>query len=216
MADPSNDTARLAALDEPVRKALFEYVRRHEGPTSRNEAGDAVGISRSLAAYHLDRLVEAGLLRASYGRPDGRTGPGAGRPAKLYEPAEGELAITVPPRDYEFAASLLADAADREKPLVEVARDSGRGLGRAAAPAPGKQGLERALAERGYEPFDEDGVTRMRNCPFHRLAVDHRDLVCGMNLSFLEGFLEGLDRPDLEGSLEPMPGRCCVAIRERR
>ena len=76
--------------------------------------------------------------------------------------------------------------------------------------------LEEALAARGYEPFeDEPGVIRLRNCPFHRLAQQHRDVVCRMNQAYLEGLLEGLGRTDVTAGLEPEAGRCCVAIRAR-
>ena len=206
--------ARLAVLDEPVRRRLYDHVRGSPEPVSREDAAEAVGISRSLAAYHLDKLVEQNLLTTAYRRPEGRSGPGAGRPAKLYV-AQGEVSVSVPPRDYELAAGLLAEAAETSDEartaLDAVATRAGRRLGEEQ-----KGSLEEALAIRGYEPFeDEAGVIRLRNCPFHRLAEQHRDVVCGMNQSYLQGLLEGLDRSDVTASLEPEPGRCCVAIRAR-
>jgi predicted ArsR family transcriptional regulator len=209
-----DELARLAALDEPIRRRLFAYVRSSSEPVSREDAAEAVGISRSLAAYHLDKLAEQDLLTASYRRPEGRTGPGAGRPAKLYV-AQGEVAVSVPPRDYELAADLLAEAAETSDEaraaLDAVAARAGRRIGE------GQEGsLDDALATRGYEPYeDEAGVIRLRNCPFHRLAEQHRDVVCGMNQAYLDGLLEGLGRTDVRASLEPEPGRCCVAIRAR-
>jgi predicted ArsR family transcriptional regulator len=208
----SDELTRLAALDEPVRRQLFAYVRGSSEPVSREEAAGAVGISRSLAAYHLDKLVEQDLLSTSYRRPEGRSGPGAGRPAKLYV-AQGEVSVSVPPREYELAAGLLAEAAETSDEartaLDAVAARAGRRLGEEQ-----KGSLEEALAARGYEPFeDEAGVIRLRNCPFHRLAEQHRDVVCGMNRSYLQGLLDGMDRRDVTASLEPEPGRCCVAIR---
>ncbi|MGH2713228.1 MAG: helix-turn-helix transcriptional regulator [Thermoleophilaceae bacterium] len=215
----SQELARLATLGEPVRRRLYDYVRGSSDPVSREEAAEAVGISRSLAAYHLDRLAEHALLAISYRRPEGRSGPGAGRPAKLYT-AQGEVSVSVPPRDYELAADLLAEAAEESgearAALHTVAARAGRRLGEGLGEGR-KDSLEDALAARGYEPFeDEAGVIRLGNCPFHRLAVDHRDVVCGMNLAYLQGLLEGLDRGDVTGGLEPEPGRCCVAIRARR
>jgi predicted ArsR family transcriptional regulator len=209
-------SSALSALDEPIRRRLFDYVRQAPEPVGREEAATAVGIGRSLAAYHLDKLVEHGLLTTGYARPEGRSGPGAGRPAKLYSPAETEVSVSVPPRDYEFAARLLAEAAEAEPSaaaaLHAVAARTGHDLGEESR----ESSLSESLAERGYEPYeDEAGVIRLRNCPFHRLAAEHRDLVCGMNQAYLEGFLEGLDRDDLTADLEPAPGRCCVAIRPR-
>jgi predicted ArsR family transcriptional regulator len=208
----SDELTRLAALDEPIRRQLFAYVRGSSEPVSREEAADAVGISRSLAAYHLDKLVDQDLLITSYRRPEGRSGPGAGRPAKLYV-AQGEVSVSVPPREYELAAGLLAEAAETSDEartaLDAVAARAGRRLGEEQ-----NGSLEETLATGGYEPFeDEAGVIRLRNCPFHRLAEQHRDVVCGMNRSYLQGLLDGMDRRDVTASLEPEPGRCCVAIR---
>src|SRR5918999_527146 len=205
----SYELARLATLDDPVRRRLFDYVPGSPEPVGREDAAEAVGISRSLAAYHLDKLAEQELLIVSYRRPEGRGGPGAGRPAKLYA-AQGELSVSVPPRDYELAADLLAEAAETSgearAALATVAARAGQRLGEE-----GKGSLQDVLATRGYEPFeDEEGVIRLRNCPFHRVAQQHRDVVCGMNQSYLEGVLKGLDRTDVAASLEPEPGRCCV------
>jgi predicted ArsR family transcriptional regulator len=210
---------RLASLDEPVRRRLFDHVRRSPTPVGREEAAEAVGIGRSLAAYHLDKLAEEGLLVTTYRRPEGRGGPGAGRPAKLYAASESEVSVSVPARDYEFAAQLFAEAAEADPSgearggLEAVAARTGRRLGEGLRGA----ALLDALAMRGYEPFeDEPGVIRLANCPFHRLAADHRDLVCGMNQAYLEGLLDGMQREDLTAYLEPEPGRCCVLIRHQR
>ncbi len=181
-------------------------------PVGREEAAEAVGISRSLAAYHLDKLVDQELLTAGYRRPEGRSGPGAGRPAKLYA-AQGEMSVSVPPRDYELAADLLAEAAETsDEARMAVHAVAGRAGRRVGEHAEGS--LREVLAARGYEPFEEEaGVIRLGNCPFHRLAVQHRDVVCGMNLAYLEGLLEGLGSEHVTASLEPQAGRCCVALR---
>src|SRR5436190_14959121 len=213
-----DDIGRLAALDDPLRRRLHGFVRSKGRPVGRDEAAKKLRIGRSLAAYHLDKLADEGLLEVSYARPEGRTGPGAGRPAKLYAPATGEVAVTVPARDYELAAGLFADAAEADGSgrvagaVRETARARGRELGESRRGA----ALGKALGERGYEPFeDEEGTLRLRNCPFDRLATEHRDLVCGMNHALLEGLLDGLERDDLVAELEPRPGCCCVAIRAR-
>jgi predicted ArsR family transcriptional regulator len=213
---PDTDIARLATLEDPLRRRLYDLVARSSEPVGREQAAAAAGIGRTLAAYHLDKLVEHGLLTASYRRPEGRAGPGAGRPAKLYARADTEIAVSMPPREYELAAGLLAEAAEQDatgaasERLQEVAERAGRAAG---AALPRSRSIEAALHERGYEPFrDEDGVLRARNCPFHRLAAEHRHLVCGMNVAFVTGLLEGLDRPGPEVRLDPQPGRCCVTV----
>src|ERR671917_43859 len=86
--------AALAALNDPARRAVFDLVARAATAVSRDAAADALGVSRRVAAFHLDRLAEQGLLVVEYRRPPGRTGPGAGRPAKLYRRIEGEVAVS--------------------------------------------------------------------------------------------------------------------------
>jgi predicted ArsR family transcriptional regulator len=210
------DLASVSSLDDPVRRRLYEVVRERAEPVGRDEAAAAAGVGRALAVYHLDKLVEAGLLTASYQRPPGRSGPGAGRPAKLYMRSDREFAVTVPPREYELAARLLVQAveADPSGRSRVVLLEAARRLGAELAGAAGAAGdLEGALAGHGYEPSrGGDGVIRLRNCPFHQLAEQHRDVVCGMNLGLIEGILAGLGADGLRPVLDPQPGHCCVAI----
>ena len=218
------DLASLSSLDDPLRRRLYEVVTSQPGPVSRDEAASAAGIGRALAVYHLDKLVESGLLTASYQRPPGRSGPGAGRPAKMYARSDREFAVTVPPREYELAARLLvqaveADPSDRSRTaLAGAARRLGTELGSAFRPAAGEgyaagRDVKGVLAQQGYEPCGgADGVIRLRNCPFHQLAEQHRELVCGMNLALVEGLVEGLGADGWHPALDPRPGQCCVAI----
>jgi predicted ArsR family transcriptional regulator len=243
------DLASLSSLDDPLRRRLYEVVTSQPGPVSRDEAASAAGIGRALAVYHLDKLVESGLLTASYQRPPGRSGPGAGRPAKMYARSDREFAVTVPPREYELAARLLvqaveADPSDRSRTaLAEAARRLGTELGSAFRPSPaerdaggrdaagpeaggrdaagpeaagpeaGERDVKGVLTRQGYEPCGgADGVIRLRNCPFHQLAEQHRELVCGMNLALVEGLVEGLGADGWHPALDPRPGQCCVAI----
>jgi predicted ArsR family transcriptional regulator len=213
------DLASLSSLDDPLRRRLYEVVTSHPGPVSRDEAASEAGIGRALAVYHLDKLVESGLLTASYQRPPGRRGPGAGRPAKVYARSDREFAVTVPPREYELAARLLvqaveADPSDRSRAvLAEAARRLGTELGSAFRPSPADRDVKGVLTQQGYEPCGgADGVIRLRNCPFHQLTEQHREVVCGMNLALVEGLVEGLGAGGLRPVLDPQPGHCCVAI----
>lgn len=221
---PEEDLAGLASLGDPLRRALYRYVASRGVPVGREEAAEAAEIGRSLAAYHLDRLIEEGLLDVSFERLGGRTGPGAGRPAKLYARSARQLELSLPPRAYELAARLLARAveADRSGAARDRLGDEARQLGRELAAevirrrAPGaddRTALRQVLAERGYEPVeDELGALRLRNCPFDHLAAAHRELVCGMNLSLLDGVAEGLPEAAVRPGLDPRPGWCCVAF----
>ena len=211
------DLSSVSSLDDPVRRRLYEVVRERTEPVGRDEAAAAAGVGRALAVYHLDKLVEAGLLTAFYQRPPGRSGPGAGRPAKLYTRSDREFAVTVPPREYELAARLLAQAVESDPSgqsraaLLDAARRLGAELG-SRFPR-GDEGVEGALAGHGYEPRrGDDGVIRLRNCPFHQLAEQYRDVTCGMNLGLIQGILAGLGADGLRPVLDPQPGHCCVAI----
>jgi predicted ArsR family transcriptional regulator len=223
--------AGVSALADPVRRSLFRYVCGRPASVSRDEAARAVGIQRPLAAHHLDRLVAAGLLDVEYRRLTGRDGPGAGRPAKLYRRSARELAVTIPPRRYDLAGRLLAEAvteaaagnAPVEATLADVARRTGRTfadeVATAAGTRPSRASLRRAvvavLTSQGYEPHTDDreqGIV-LTNCPFHALATDFRNLVCGMNLRVVEELVDGVgSRVGLEARLDPAPGRCCVTL----
>jgi predicted ArsR family transcriptional regulator len=220
--------APLAALAEPARRRLYDFVVRQAEPVSRDQAAAGVGVPRHVAKFHLDRLVAGGLLDVEYRRPPGRGGPGAGRPAKLYRRSERTLEVSVPPRRYELVGRLLAEAvtetersgAPLAEAVTEAARTAGLDIGRAARQEAGPgasraavlaAGLE-SLAAKGFEPsVDATGVA-LHNCPFDVLARDYTDLVCGLNLSFMQGLVAGLDRPDLTARLEPRPGMCCVRL----
>jgi len=211
------DLASLSSLDDPVRRRLYEVVAERTEPVGRDEAAAAAGVGRALAAYHLDKLVEAGLLTAFYQRPPGRSGPGAGRPAKLYSRSDREFAVTVPPREYELAARLLVQAVESDPSGQSRAtlRDASRRLGvELSCRFPrGNASLEAALARHGYEPRrGDDGVIRLRNCPFHQLAKHHKDVVCGMSLGLIEGIVAGLGAECVRPVLDPRPGHCCVTI----
>jgi predicted ArsR family transcriptional regulator len=223
------DLASLSTLDDPVRRRLYEVVTRQPGPVGRDEAAATAGVGRALAVYHLDKLVESGLLAATYQRPPGRSGPGAGRPAKLYTRADREFAVTVPPRSYELAARLLVQAVEADTSgqsraaLGQAARRLGAELGRGGQAEEANRGearddahggdVEGALTRQGYEPCrGGDGVIRLRNCPFHQLAERHREVVCGMNLTLIKGLVEGLGVDDWHPVLDPRPGYCCVAL----
>lgn len=224
--------AGVAALDQPLRRQLYDLVGRADGWLGRDEAADALDVPRSVAAFHLDKLVDAGLLEVRYERPQGRVGPGAGRPAKKYRRARTEVSVSLPERHYELAGALLADAVRAssetgcpvDEALRDAARSAGAEIGAAVRPdlpkqASGKK-LRRAametLRELGYEPREVKDQILLANCPFHALAERHRALVCGMNLDLIGGLTAGMAVEDrLMPRLEPAPEMCCVRITSR-
>lgn len=205
---------RLCSLDDTTRRRLYDHVARQGEPVSRDDAAEALNLDRSTVAYHLDKLVEQGLLTASFARPEGVGGPGAGRPAKHYARVDKEFGLSIPPRDYRLAAELLARAVEMDgdgavrDALDRAAAEFGRELSDAADET---EGLVAYLERQGFEPFEDGDTIRLRNCPFHRLAREHTELICGMNLSMLSGALTSLDA-GYEARLDPAPDRCCVAF----
>ncbi|GAA0271107.1 helix-turn-helix domain-containing protein [Actinomadura nitritigenes] len=216
------DIEAVALLQDPVRRRLYEFVVGRGREVGRNEAAEAAGVGRTLAAFHLDKLVDGGLLEAGSRRLSGRSGPGAGRPAKVYRRSAVERGVSLPARDYGTVAGLLAEAAERaglDREVREAARREGAALA-AGVPCGDLDALAKVLEERGYEPVLEDAenaedaeggggvVLRMRNCPFHAVAERFPPLVCGMNLALLEGLVEGSE--GVRVRMDARPGWCCV------
>ena len=222
------DVAGLASLAEPTRRALYLYVRDQGTAVSRDEAAAGVGVPRHQAKFHLDRLVDDGLLEVEFARRTGRQGPGAGRPAKLYRRGSRELAVTLPERRYELAGQLMAraisEAQGEELPVAETlrraARERGRSLaamvqrraGNSPSPAALLAAARGVLDDEGYETHSDPAGLTLANCPFRALAAEHTPLVCGMNLAIMEGLLERLGRLRYAAVLDPAEGRCCVRL----
>jgi predicted ArsR family transcriptional regulator len=211
--------AALEALAEPRRRAVFAFAAAQDHAVTRDDVAAAVGMNRALAAHHLDRLVDAGLLVVTFSRPPGHGGPGAGRPAKRYSPARAETAVSVPPRRYDIAARIFARALTGGS-VTSVAAEEGDAMGRAHAT--GRRlgidaTLDRAtglLDQLGYAPERTRGQVRLRNCPFHGVLDVAPELMCGVNHAYLTGLLEGLGgSPRVTAVLDPQPGsECCVRL----
>jgi len=225
-ADASADVSAVASLEEPTRRRIYDHVGAQAAPVSRDDVAAALDVPRRTAAFHLDRLAELGLLAVSYGRRTGRTGPGAGRPAKLYQRSTRDVAVSLPPRDYDLAGRLLAGAMAQaqqtgERPrevLDRQARDLGRAMARERSGGPADRGatsvLMGLLEDHGFEPRSAAGEIVLHNCPFHALAQEQAELVCGMNLHLLVGVLEGLGTTGLQARLEPGHSGCCVRLEQ--
>src|SRR5262245_12644818 len=222
--------AAVGVLEDELRRQLYLIVRRAGQALSRDEVAGQAGISRRLAAFHLDKLTERGLLRAHYARPPGRRGPGAGRSAKYYEPSDLEVDVSIPERRYDLAGRLLIGAITSESPdepasaaAVRVAREAGAGVGGRVRQKKRLRhpGAERALTTaagvleaHGFEPYrpGPDSVA-LRNCPFRELAQEAPEIMCHMNQAFVEGLLRGLGNNTVRAVQESAPGDCCVTLR---
>lgn len=219
--------AAVAVLDDPTRRTIYRYVTRQSAPVSREQTAAALGVPHHVARFNLDRLEAAGLVEAHYERPEGRGGPGGGRPTKLYRPADTEFAVTLPERRYELAGLVLsrsiASASESGRgvsdTLVSAARDFGKAAGRAAVLARGRlcrreamQLAVEVLDSYGFEPAAiRDGYV-LRNCPFLLLAREEPEVVCRMNLALVGALLEELGAGASNAQLDPGEGRCCVTV----
>jgi predicted ArsR family transcriptional regulator len=221
-ARPAEPLEALALLEDPQRAALYRFIAAQDTEISREDAAKAVGLKLTTAAFHLDKLAHAGLLRVTFRRLGERKGRGGGRPTKLYGRATSEVSASVPPRAYQTVARLLADTVQRagaDDLLCETARKFGTKTGRAlrADAAQDIKGdvrslLEQALARQGFEPRADGAALRLSNCPFHLLAEDFMPTVCSMNLALLEGLLSGLEAGAYRARQEFVPGHCCVVV----
>jgi len=231
----SEQIAGIGALAEPARQALYRYVVAQADAVGREEAARATGVALHSAKFHLDKLVEEGLLDVEFRRLSGRQGPGAGRPAKLYLRSDRELAVSLPERHYELAGEVMASAMDDalrdQTPLPVAIRTAAQAHGRSTAES-AKSGKPRsrggvstrsrvaaelrrtakALEPLGYEPRIDQQEVCLANCPFDKLAAQHTALICGMNLDFIDGVVEGLDCRNVTPTLAPHEGYCCVRV----
>jgi predicted ArsR family transcriptional regulator len=219
----------LSLLADPVRRTIYSHVARSPEALSRDAVAAAAGVNRALAAFHLERLLEAGLLIAEYRRLSGRTGPGAGRPSKLYRRSNVEVDLAIPPRRYrDLAARLAAALADEDPSSAPVARlrerayQDGAAVGSAARDKIRGRKTTRNLLKAASETLTEagfagnveaDGRLCMSNCPFDAVARVERALVCGeLNRSFMTGVAAALDPDHVEAVFEPAEERCCMVL----
>ena len=219
------DLTAVALLAEPTRQRLYLYVRERGAPVGREEAARHAGIKPRLAAFHLDRMADAGLLEVEYRRLSGRVGPGAGRPAKIYSLSPRSFSVDIPQTRYALAASMMAAALSADSPgadgaesLRDVATAVGESLGdeirrQTRTKGARQEAVRSKLKQLGYEPqVQESGEWTMRNCIFSELSMSHRELVCPMNAAFVTGLLDGARLPSLHVERRKAPPGCCVRL----
>jgi predicted ArsR family transcriptional regulator len=224
--DSAEELAAISLLVDPVRWRLYDHVRSSRRAVGRDEAARAADISRNLASFHLDRMAEAGLLEVEYRRLSGRTGRGAGRPAKLYQVAARHFAVSLPATRYSLAGRILATAIEERRADEDGAAAVRRVAGRIGGEVGGElrqvaAGADAPLAvaewatrQLGYEPEHHGDRIELRNCPFDELADSHLELICQMNRALIAGLLPPLGADEI--SAEPVQRRagvsCCVQL----
>jgi len=215
--DLNETIVRLCLLDDPARWAAYLAVRSAGRPLTRAEVADEAGVSVRLAAFHLEKLLSEGFLEATYERDESSVG--VGHPAKRYRPTGLELEVSIPPRRYDLAAEILAEALEADSPgsplesLADVAAEYGRQVGRRARARNGGSRLLTALRVVGYEPALSGDDVVLRNCPFRHVAQARPEIICRqMNLAFVAGVLAGTKSRSLHAVASPSTGRCCVLV----
>ena len=219
-----DELAAVALLAEPIRARLYNYVRDRHEPVGRDEAAHHAGISVKLAAFHLDRMAQAGLFEVDYRRLTGRDGPGAGRPAKIYSVSTRRFAISIPPTGYALAASIMATALACDHPeddatttVAQVAFDLGQRLGEEIrdqfrTKRARRAAVERNLEQLGFEPQQRSCELVLCNCIFAELAESHREMVCSMNSALIGGLLAGAQLSTLHVEAGTTDETCCVRV----
>ncbi|MDF2573438.1 MAG: transcriptional regulator [Agromyces sp.] len=207
----------VSALADPLRRRVYDAVARSAEPLGHDAVAAALDVPRSTAAFHLNRLAAEGLLDVEFRRLGERTGPGQGRPAKVYRRTETDLAVELPRRLYELAGRIMARAiavaADDEVPVMDSLRAAATSTGARIAEA--SASLPDALDHLGMEPIADGADVVLGTCPFHMLAEENPGIVCTLNQSLLCGVAEAVgDDPD-RVRLDPGAGRCCIRIAPR-
>lgn len=194
-------------LSDERRRSIYLHVKQSPGPVTVNEVADTFAIHRNAAKFHLDKLLDAGLLDATFKRVNGRRGPGAGRPSKLYAATDTEVTFSVPERHYDLLAHLLLKALTSGNDLDTVGEAFGHEVARAVGPAPAGDPIDHAagvLERLGFDPQVEreaDGSAWITtsNCPFGRVAMDAPGAeVCRLDRAIIRGILDHFEAGSVE------------------
>ncbi len=213
-------------MADPLRRARYHFVAHQSGAVSRDQAAAGLEIPRHTAKFHLDKLVDEGLLVPEFKRLSGRTGPGAGRPAKLYRRVRKEVNVTLPRRRYDLAGHVLADTLERvqdgnplDQAITDAVDNAAHVVLESWQPTEGSD-LERltgVLARLGYEPradgTSDAGRVRLSNCPFQQLSDDHTDVICPINRRFVDAVGRNLGCVDVNAEPVERGTGCCVGLR---
>lgn len=181
----------VSALQDPTRRRILLDFYVHQPERTTAEVAAAVGIHRTVAHAHLERLVALGYLISSQRRGT------AGKPAKLYRITERQIELSYPIRRFARLAVLLAHALHESPDGIGVAREAGRshGASMVTKPAHSPESVLRELIPLGAEYVMSDGDVVARNCIFRQACQQAQDIVCELHAGILEGAFRkaGLD-----------------------
>lgn len=196
-----------SSLGDPTRRAIYIAVRESAEPMTTSKVAELFDIHPNVARHHLDRLADDGYLKVSHLRRSG--GPGAGRPAKTYEPTSKEVSVHFAPRRFEMLTEMLFEVLAEVAPpnLSEVAEQVGRKYGRELAAEIGApddpgydeavQAVASAMTGLGFsvDPDVEGQRLLTSHCPFGETATNHPDVICSLDRGIVAGLFGALSVP---------------------
>lgn len=215
---------RTSVPERASRARVLGAVRTHSEPMTVADLAAAVGLHVNTVRFHLERLIDEGLVEQA-----GQDRSSGGRPRLTYRALEGEGDVR-DHRDYQLLAEILAGSISESVPdAAATSLEAGRAWGHYLADAPkphrsstaqeGLAELLRVLAHIGFEPrvTGEQGRTlELHHCPFREVAEAHREVACSVHLGLMQGLLAGMRAPLTAERLEPFvgPHLCLARLRD--
>ena len=195
-----------STLGDPTRRSIYLTVRESADPVTAAQIAAEFDIHANVARHHLDRLADEGYLEITRKRPEGKNGPGAGRPAKCYTSTDKEIELQFPARRYDLLADLLIRVVQKLEPerAPEIAAEVGREYGMELAGTlqlPDAASfdsvlavVQQAMVDVGFAVDTNTGNRQllMSHCPFGRTAFDHPEVVCSLDRGIVNGLMEAL------------------------
>ena len=197
-------SALASSLGDATRRGIYISVREAAEPATASQIASIFDLHTNVARHHLDKLVTDGYLRVTHKRRPGKQGPGAGRPAKHYEPTPKEVSVQYPARRYDLLSELLLriverlDTAQAGSVAEEIGVEFGRelaseiGLPNDAGFDSAVKAVASAMTGVGFDTSTdvEDHTMVTRYCPFGKTATDHPEIVCRLDQGIVRGLLE--------------------------
>jgi predicted ArsR family transcriptional regulator len=181
----------ISALQDPTRRRILLDFYVHQTEWTTAEVAEAVGVHRTVAHAHLERLVALGYLVSGQRRGT------SGKPAKLYRLTGRQIELSYPVRRFARLAAELAQALRGVSEGSDAARQAGRRYGASLVtkPADSPESALHQLAPLAADYTFADGEIVARNCIFREACERAQDIVCEFHAGILEGALRqaGLD-----------------------
>ncbi len=195
---------------EPTRERILNYLREHRLATASG-LSLSWGLTRADIRYHLNQLVEEGLVELS--GQDTHLPPRRGRPSQSYR-----LAVQTSPDNFSklchaLLNAYLKNAPDAKPHLVELARSLAGDLVSQSNPARQFNQAVSALNQMRYharwEAHASGPRVLLRSCPYAAILPDHPEL-CQLDQHLLEILLSTPVKHIAQMNLETGHPPACV------